>query len=251
MSKLITTSNLSRFKGHIYEDMANKADLVGGKVPESQLPGYVDDVLEFDNLAAFPTAGESGKVYLAADTNKSYRWSGSSYVELSGGVALGETAATAFRGDHGKAAYDHSQDSTVHVTSAQKSAWDSKAAGNHVHSYNDLTDKPTIPAAYTHPSSHPASMITGLADVATSGSYNDLSDKPSIPAAYTHPSTHPASMITGLAGVATSGSYDDLSNKPTIPTTVAAMSDASNYALKTEIPTISVATDDEIDALFA
>lgn len=71
---------------------------------------------------------------------------------------------------------------------------------------------------YTHPSTHPASMITGLAKVATSGSYNDLSNKPTIPAAYSHPSTHPASMITGLAKVATSGSYNDLSNKPTIPT---------------------------------
>lgn len=69
--------------------------------------------------------------------------------------------------------------------------------------------------AYTHPSTHAASMITGLADVATSGSYNDLSNKPTIPAAYTHPSTHPASMITGLSDVATSGSYNDLSDTPT------------------------------------
>lgn len=84
-------------------------------------------------------------------------------------------------------------------------------------SYNDLTNKPTIPSAYTHPSSHPASMITGLATVATSGSYNDLTNKPTIPSAYSHPESHPASMITGLATVATSGSYNDLSNKPTIP----------------------------------
>ena len=57
-----------------------------------------------------------------------------------------------------------------------------------------------------------------FATVATSGSYNDLSDKPTIPTAYTHPTSHPASMITGLSTVATSGSYNDLSNKPTIPT---------------------------------
>lgn len=62
------------------------------------------------------------------------------------------------------------------------------ATASHAHSYNDLTNKPTIPSAYTHPSSHPASMITGLANVATSGSYNDLSNKPTIPSAYTHPS---------------------------------------------------------------
>ena len=57
-----------------------------------------------------------------------------------------------------------------------------------------------------------------LATVATSGSYNDLSDKPTIPAAYTHPASHPASMITGLHTVATSGDYNDLNNKPSIPT---------------------------------
>ena len=84
--------------------------------------------------------------------------------------------------------------------------------------YEDLANKPTIPAAYTHPSSHPASMITGLSEVATTGDYNDLENKPTIPAAYTHPASHPASMITGLASVATSGSYNDLADKPTIPT---------------------------------
>ena len=63
----------------------NKADLVGGKVPSSQLPSYVDDVLEFANLAAFPATGETGKIYLALDTNKTYRWGGSSYVQIGGG----------------------------------------------------------------------------------------------------------------------------------------------------------------------
>ena len=83
--------------------------------------------------------------------------------------------------------------------------------------YADLTNKPVIPAEYTHPASHPASMITGLSGVATSGSYNDLTDKPTIPSAYTHPAAHPASMITGLATVATSGKYSDLEGTPTIP----------------------------------
>ena len=70
-----------------------------------------------------------------------------------------------------------------------------------------------------------------LATVATSGSYNDLADKPTIPTAYTHPATHPASMITGLSTVATSGSYADLTNKPTIPTVTNDLTDTlkSNY----------------------
>jgi|AGTN01.1.fsa_nt_gi hypothetical protein len=79
-----------------------------GKVPSSQLPSYVDDVLEYANLAAFPATGESGKIYVTRDTNKTYRWGGSVYVEISESLALGETSSTACRGDRGKTAYDHS-----------------------------------------------------------------------------------------------------------------------------------------------
>lgn len=89
--------------------LTNKADLVGGLVPASQLPSYVDDVLEFANFAAFPVTGDSGKIYVALDTNLTYRWGGSSYVEISPSLALGETSSTAYRGDRGKIAYDHSQ----------------------------------------------------------------------------------------------------------------------------------------------
>ena len=94
--------------GGVY-DLTTKADLVGGKVPSSQLPSYVDDVLEFANFASFPTTGESGKIYIAIDTNLTYRWGGSSYVVMSSSLALGETSSTAYRGDRGKIAYDHSQ----------------------------------------------------------------------------------------------------------------------------------------------
>lgn len=80
-----------------------------GKVPQSQLPSYVDDVLEFASTANFPSVGENGKIYVTLDTNKTYRWSGSSYVEISASLALGETSGTAYRGDRGKIAYDHSQ----------------------------------------------------------------------------------------------------------------------------------------------
>ncbi len=86
-----------------------KADLVDGKVPSSQLPSFVDDVLEYANLAAFPATGESGKLYVAIDTNLVYRWTGSVYAVTSSSLALGETSTTAYRGDRGKTAYDHSQ----------------------------------------------------------------------------------------------------------------------------------------------
>ena len=86
------------------------AELDGtGRVPSTQLPSYVDDVLEYDTLSSFPPTGEDGKIYVAEDTNRQYRWSGSQYVEISPSLALGETSSTAYRGDRGKIAYDHSQ----------------------------------------------------------------------------------------------------------------------------------------------
>ena len=74
-----------------------------GKVPSGQLPSYVDDVLEFENKASFPAKGEAGKIYVSKDTNLTYRWSGSAYVEISASLALGETSSTAYAGDKGKA----------------------------------------------------------------------------------------------------------------------------------------------------
>lgn len=92
-----------------------------GKVPSAQLPSYVDDVLEYANLAAFPASGETGKIYVALDTNKTYRWSGSAYVEISQSLALGETSSSAYRGDRGKTAYDHSQTTgNPHGTTAEQ-----------------------------------------------------------------------------------------------------------------------------------
>lgn len=83
-----------------------KADLENGKVPASQLPSYVDDVLEYASTSAFPATGENGKIYVATDTNRTYRWGGSAYVEISESLALGETASTAYPGNKGKANAD-------------------------------------------------------------------------------------------------------------------------------------------------
>ena len=94
-----------------------------GKIPSSQLPSYVDDVLEYASLSAFPTTGESGKIYVALDTNKTYRWSGSAYVEISPSVVIGTTTGTAFDGGSG---YSHVTNGDIHVTSAQKTAWTAK-----------------------------------------------------------------------------------------------------------------------------
>lgn len=61
----------------------NYAILENGRVPAAQLPSYVDDVIEFINTSAFPTVGETGKIYTSLNNNKIYRWSGSSYIEIS------------------------------------------------------------------------------------------------------------------------------------------------------------------------
>lgn len=87
---LIDSSDVTTALGFTPENSANKAVANGyasldgsGKVPSTQLPSYVDDVIEYANLAAFPSTGESGKIYIAIDTAKTYRWSGSAYVEIS------------------------------------------------------------------------------------------------------------------------------------------------------------------------
>ena len=98
-----------------------------GKVPAAQLPGYVDDVVECYVVGSTAYAAdwlsteqsgpaltpESGKIYLVISEgdfqNQEYRWSGTQYAQISSSLALGETSSTAYRGDRGKAAYDHSQ----------------------------------------------------------------------------------------------------------------------------------------------
>ena len=88
-----------------------------GKVPSAQLPSYVDDVLEFENNGKFPATGETGKIYVAKDTNLTYRWSGSGYVEISVSLALGETSSTAYAGDKGKALADRLATAEGNITS--------------------------------------------------------------------------------------------------------------------------------------
>ena len=85
------------------------ASKITGTIPQANLPSYVDDVLEYSSKSLFPKTGEARKIYVDTATNLTYRWGGSSYVEISPSLALGETSSTAFRGDRGKIAYDHSQ----------------------------------------------------------------------------------------------------------------------------------------------
>lgn len=144
-----------------------------GKVPAAQLPSYVDDVVEgyFYNSKFYQESGhttvitgETGKIYTDLSTNKTYRWSGSAYVVISETIALGETSSTAYRGDRGKAAYDHSQ--SEHAPS--------NAEAN-VQSDWSATDTTSAAFIKNKPSSMPANG--GNADTVNSHSVN--SDVPS------------------------------------------------------------------------
>lgn len=88
---------------------ANGVCPLGGdsKIPNAYLPSYVDDVLEYNSLSNFPSTGEAGKIYVEKDTNKTYRWSGTQYTEISSSLAIGETTGTAFDGGKGKALEDN------------------------------------------------------------------------------------------------------------------------------------------------
>jgi hypothetical protein len=103
-------------------------------------------IVEFANVAAFPATGEDLTIYIALDTNLAYRWSGTIYVEISASLALGETEATAYRGDRGKTAYDHSQathapsDAEVNV----QADWSQSDNGQD----DFIKNKPIIPGDY-------------------------------------------------------------------------------------------------------
>lgn len=89
-----------------------------GKIPGSQLPGYIDEVVEgylydgvfYEDAAhTIPITPQDDQIYVDLPTNTTYRWGGTVYAQTNGALALGETHLTAYYGDLGKAAYDHSQ----------------------------------------------------------------------------------------------------------------------------------------------
>jgi hypothetical protein len=138
-------ANLQGDLGNLTNVVANKVNtsLLGavngvatldgaGKVPSSQLPSFVDDVLEFANLASFPDTGESGKIYVSIHSGITYRWGGTDYVEISSSLALGNTSATAFRGDLGKEAYDWGNHANAGYLTAEADTLDTVATRGNI-----------------------------------------------------------------------------------------------------------------------
>ena len=118
-----------------------------GKVPSSQLPSFVDDVIEVESFDQLPATGETGKIYVTKDTNLTYRWSGSRYIEISASLALGETSSTAYAGDKGKATTDKVNAHTVDYNNPHKVTKEQVGLGN-VDNTADL-DKPISNATQT------------------------------------------------------------------------------------------------------
>lgn len=120
------------------------------KIDSTYLPSYVDDVEEYADLEEFPETGESGKIYIAIDTARAYRWSGSVYVEISAGPAdtdaLSEGATNLYFTDaraKSAAVADSITDSVTDVAPSQNAVFDAlagKADSSHTHTASEITD---------------------------------------------------------------------------------------------------------------
>lgn len=101
------------------------------KIPSAYLPSYVDDVLEFTNLASFPTTGENGKIYVAIDTNLTYRWSGSTYIQIASGAVQSVNGQTGVvnltKSDIGLSNVDNTSDLNKPISTATQTALNGKA----------------------------------------------------------------------------------------------------------------------------
>lgn len=145
-----TPIDAATLEGHMaseFEMVSNKGIPNGyasldstGKVPAAQLPSYVDDVQEYTDLASFPASGESGVIYVALDTKKIYRWSGSSYIEIS-----------------------PSEVTSVDGRTGAVTLSDRYAPLSHTHDWTEINNKPSP-------------IITLQGDVTGSGTMNELGD---------------------------------------------------------------------------
>lgn len=116
-----TTGAVEEAIEELREEMELKADLVDGMVPAEQLPSYVDDVLEFDSVNHFPIEGKKGIIYVDTSTDKTYRWSGSTYIEIGGTTPIGEEPGTAYPGEKGKANADNIEEIKLSISNLSAS----------------------------------------------------------------------------------------------------------------------------------
>jgi hypothetical protein len=167
----LTSDNSTAVATTAFVKNQNYAQLVNGMIPSAILPAYVDDVLEYDELSELPTPGETGKIYVTLDSNKTYRWSGSAYVEMTGSPGTtdavpegtqnlyftAERAADVapvqsvagrvgnvalIKADVGLNLVDNTADLAKPVSTATWQALDTKANTAHSHAIADVTNLP-------------------------------------------------------------------------------------------------------------
>ena len=164
-----TTDNSTAIATTAFVKAQNYATLVGGVVPSGQLPSYVDDVVEYADIASLPEQGESGKIYVTLDSGRVYRWSGSAYIEIvaspgstdeiAEGVTnlfltqqrvydfspvksvAGKTGSVSLtKSDVGLGDIDNTSDADKPVSVATQAALDIKADVGHTHFVTDVTE---------------------------------------------------------------------------------------------------------------
>ena len=195
-----------------------------GKVPSTQLPSYVDDVLEYANQTSFPSTGETGKIYVAKDTNKTFRWGGSSYIAISSDLTLGETSSTAFAGDKGKVAYTHSQ-STHAPSNAQVNVIENISVNGTNASINNKTASITMPTKLSQLENDMGYSIDGSIPTKLSQLTND--------AGFITAANIPSrlSQLTNDSGYITAASI------PTVPTKTSQLTNDSGFITSSNLPT--------------
>jgi hypothetical protein len=241
-----------------------------GKVPSYQLPSYVDDVLEFATLAAFPAMGETGKIYVSTGTNRTYRWSGSSYVEMTsspgstdavpeGATNLYFTAARAVSALASTLAFYASQAWVTAqgfaTTAGVSSAISALVTG--VSSVAGKTGAVTLVKGdvglgnvdNTSDANKPISTATqtaldGKAPTSHTHDYSTLAGLPIIPPAQVNSDWNATSGLAQILNKPTlfSGAYGDLTGKPFIPSTTDGLTEGTSNLYFTSARALSAVT---------
>ena len=202
-----TASTISDFNTSVDARITTQKGVANGvaplgsdsKISATYLPSYVDDVLEFVNLVSFPVTGETGKIYISLDTNTSYRWSGSTYVEIASGGAVQSVAGKT--GNVILTSADVGLDlvvnadttTTANITDSSGKRFVSDSERTAIsHSNRAILDATT--AAYT---TAEQTKLAGLANVATSGAYADLTGRPTLGTASAQDSSDFATSAQG------------------------------------------------------
>lgn len=222
LSNILTKSNIETGLGYARGAANGVAPLnASSKIDATYLPSYVDDVLEYTAKANFPATGEEGKIYVDKTTNLTWRWGGSTYVEISPSLALGTTASTAAKGNH---THSFTPAGTIAVQTAGTTNNTLKpvtaktvvtgATFNTVVTGGTTTDVPNISkkTVVTEASGATAAVADGVLTI-TNGSFStgDSVTVGTAIKAYTD-------LTTGVSGSATTGDSVTLGNAVTVKT---------------------------------